>query len=214
MTNPENPLRPRILDLFTENALKDTAAKGTLTNVVALCAGAQHGAHHFARSFDTNEPVLGLPINREIIETRIGLAFTAIERANALMPAGWVPDGRKKRGEFNVARYLAAILYDLLPHGTPGALGYEPAPTTTDPILAKWARIIADDRQGIPGAQMAVTVPGANNTTALKLRKMSKQVEFYLEHGRMPNEIELAQRMQMTAAEVDDFDDDSVDDDA
>jgi hypothetical protein len=212
MTNPQNVLRPRILELFTQNALTDTASKGVLETLVALCGGAQHGPAHITRSFDVNEPVLVLALNQDIIETRLGLAFTAIARANTLMPDGWVADGRVMKGEFNVGRYLGAILYDLLPHGTPGQVGYEPAPADTDVVLTKWARIIAQARQGVAGALLAVTVPGAQNLNTRKLRKISKQVDFYLAHGRMPTEPELAELLRVVAvAEVEDSEEDSED---
>jgi hypothetical protein len=191
MNEGDSPLRLRILELFGENALKDNASRGGLENVVALCAGAQHGVTHLTRSFDINEDILSLPLNRDLIETRLGLAFTAIERANALMPVGWVADGRVMKGEFNIGRYLAAILYDLLPHGTLGEIGYEPAPPNTDVVLTKWARIIAEARQEVPGALLAVTVPGAQNLNGRKLRKISRQVDFYLANGRMPTDREL-----------------------
>jgi len=203
MTNPQNPLRPRILELFSQSVLTDTASKGTLESVVALCAGAQHGPCHITRSFDINEPVLALPVNPELIETRVGLACTAIARANAEMPADWVQDGRVARGEFNIGRYLGAILYDLLPHGTPGEPTYEPAPADTDVVLAKWARVIARARQGEPGALLAVTVKGAQNLNPRKLRKISKQVDFFLAHGRMPTEPELAELVRVVAPGAD-----------
>ena len=205
MTNPQNPLRPRILELFTENALKDNASKGALENVIALCAGAQHGVPHITRSFDINEPILGLPVNPELIETRVGLACTAIARANALMPAGWTPDGRIMRGEFNIGRYLAVILYDLLPHGTPGAPGYEPAPSNLDAVLDKWARIIAEARQDIPGSQakLAVVDSARSTGTSSGRRKVSKQVDFYLAHRRMPTDTELAELVRVVAPGAD-----------
>ena len=214
MTNPDNALRHRILELFTENALKDNARKGTLENVIALCAGAQHGVAHLTRSFDINEPILSAPTNQELIETRLGLAFTAIERANARMPGGWVADGRVMKGEFNANRYLAAILYDLLPHGTAGQVGYEPAPTNTDAVLAKWARIIAEARQELPGSQAKLAVEDAarKGKSQSGLRKVSKQVEFYLAHRRMPTESELADLVRAVAIVEDSEEDDEEED--
>lgn len=211
MTNPDNALRPRILELFSENALRDNASKGVLENIVALCVGAQHGIGHITRSFDINEPVLSLPINRDLIETRLGLAFTAFTRANHGMPEDWVADGRVMKGEFNIGRYLGAILYDLLPHGTPGQVGYEPAPANTDVVLEKWARIIVEARQGVPAAMLAVTVPGAQNLHSRKLRKISKQVDFYLAHGRMPNESETAELLRVVAPDPEDSEEDNED---
>ena len=214
MTNPDNVLRPRIIELFTENALKDNASKGTLENVIALTAGAQHGVSHLTRSFDINEPVLSLPINRELIETRLGLAFTVMERANAMMPAGWVPDGRVMKGEFNANRYLASILYDLLPHGTAGQVGYEPAPSNPDVILSKWARIIAEARQELPGSSAKLAVEDASRKGKDKggLRKVSKQVDFYLANGRMPTEPELTALLRAAPVAVtDETDSDSED---
>jgi hypothetical protein len=196
MANPENPLRPRILDLFSPTVLADNASRGTLANVVAMCAAAQHGVHHITTSFDVNESILTDRIDQQLVETRLGLVFTAIARANDRMPVGWVVDARVAKGEFNVGRYIGVILYDLMPHGVPGQASYEPAPVDTDTVLNKWARLIADVRQGIPVATLAVTVPGAQNLTVRKLRKISKQVDFYLRQNRMPTETELADIMR------------------
>ena len=214
MTNPENTLRPRILELFSHTVLVDTASRGTLANIVAMCAGAQHGVHHITTSFDVNEPILADRIDQQLVDTRLGLAFTAIARANERMPAGWVSDARVAKGEFNVGRYIGVILYDLMPHGLPGQASYEPAPVDTDVVLNKWARVIADVRQGIPVATLAVTVPGAQNLTVRKLRKISKQVDFYLRHNRMPTELELSEIMRALvdsdAESLDDEDDDEA----
>lgn len=191
MTNVENPLHVMIVALFGQNALVDSASKGVLENLVALCAGAMHGERHLSRAFDVNEPILRLPIDEARIQERLSLAFEVFRRANAIQP---MEDARIKKGNFNVGRYLAGILYDLLPHGAVGGAAYEPAPVDVEPVLTKWARIIAAvhaNDAATPIATAAVTVPGANNINPRKLRKMSKQVDFYLANHRLPNADEL-----------------------
>jgi len=213
MTNTDNALRPRILDLFTASVLADNASKGNLANLVALIASAQHGVAYTTCSFDRNEHILGLPINRELIETRLGLAFSAFTRANSRMPADWVRDGRVSRGDFNVGRYLGAILYDLLPHGQPGTPGYEPSPTDTDPVIDKWARIILDIRNNSAVAAASISVPGANNLTPRKLRRMSRQADFYIANGRLPNDQEMAEILEIGHAVEADEEDDATEED-
>jgi hypothetical protein len=195
IANVENPLRVQIIDLFTPNAVVDNASKGCLENVVAMCAGAQHGEGHLSKSFDVNESILREPVNEQLIVSRLNAAFEVFRRANARQP---MEDARIKKGNFNVGRYLAGILYDLMPHGTVGQPAYERAPEDIEPVLSKWSRIIAAIHAGdaaSPIALAAVTVPGANNINPRKLRKMSKQVGFYLEHNRMPNADEMREML-------------------
>lgn len=215
MNNVANPLHAQIVGLFTQNALADNASKGTLENLVALCAGAQHGERHLSRSFDVNEPILRVPVDVELITSRLNTAFEVFRRANAIQP---MEDARIKKGNFNVGRYLAGILYDLVPHSTVGAPAYEPAPVNTEPIIAKWARIIAAvhaNDAASPIAVAAVTVPGANNINPRKLRKMSKQVAFYLANNRLPNADEMRDMLATVAddsasAGTDDDEEDEV----
>lgn len=213
ITDVDHPLHAVIVGLFTQNALTDSAAKGVLENVVALCAGAQYGEKHLTKSFDINEPILHGPVNADLINERLGHAFDVFRRANLLQP---MEDGRKKRGNFSVGRYLGGIIYDLLPHGTPGTASYEAAPTNIEPILQKWARVIAAihaEDLASDMALLATTVPGANNINPRKLRKMSKQVEFYLAYGRVPSAVELRDLVAHTVgddASTESDDDDSV----
>lgn len=215
MTNTGNALRPRILELFSQSVLQDNASRGALTNIVALCAGAQHGVQYITTSFDRIEPILGEPINRELIETRLSLAFSAIARADTRMPAGWVRDGRVARGEFNVGRFLGVILYDLLPHGSPEEPVYEPAPTNTDGVLDKWARVIAEVRTRELMAILATSLPSgaAGNINLRKLRRISKQVDFYLQNNRMPTEQEIKELLKVPALGTVAIDEEDSDDD-
>lgn len=215
MNDINNPLREIIIEMFTQNALVDNASKGCLENLVAMCAGAQHGQGHLSRSFDVNESILRTPINRELITSRLTNAFEVFRRANAIHP---MDDARIKKGNFNVGRYIAGILYDLLPHGSVGSPAYEPAPVDTEPVMNKWTRMISAIHAGdaaSPTALLAVTVPGANNINPRKLRKMSKQVDFYLIHGRLPNDTEmttmLALRDDTASIVTDDEDEDEND---
>jgi hypothetical protein len=183
----EHPLRAQITELFGEVVLQDTDSRGNLANLMALLAGAQHGLGprtatgkypqcHITRSFDINCDILGLPLNEALIETRLRMCFAAFEQANALQP---MPDARVRKGEFNVGRYLGVMLHDL-------AIGRDPMVTVT-----KWSRTIANVRDGNEVMANAITMKGAQNLNYRKMSQISFQVDFALEHRRMPNEVEL-----------------------
>lgn len=199
MENEDHPLRSRVVELFSDTVLQDTASRGGLANIVALVAGAQHGSRHITRTFDINIDILHSPLNTDIIETRLRIAFSAIARANELYP---IQDGRIRRGEFNMGKYLGVILHDL-------DSGRDPVST-----VAKWGSVIARARGGDADALSAVTMKGAQNINARKLGQISFQVDFLAEYGVPPTDAQIQewkQRRGGDAHSVDDLDDDEPD---
>lgn len=183
----EHPLRASVTELFGEGVLQDIDSRGNLANLMALLAGAQHGLGprtatgkypqcHITRSFDINCDILAVPVNEALIETRLRVCFAAFEQADVLQP---MPDARVRKGEFNVGKYLGVMLYDL-------AIGRDPMA-----VVAKWSRAIANVRGGDETMANAITMKGAQNLNHRKMSQISFQVEFALEHRRMPNEVEL-----------------------
>jgi hypothetical protein len=193
MEMEDHPLRSRVTELFSDSVFQDTNSRGGLANIVALVAGAQHGVGHITRSFDINGDILNEPLNTHSIETTLRIAFSAIARANELTP---IQDGRVRKGEFNVGKYLGVILYDL-------ATGREPVST-----IDKWGTIIARVRDGNADALNAVTMKGAQNLNARKMSQISFQVDFFLEHGVLPTEAQI-QDWKMRRGDAQSVDDDS-----
>jgi hypothetical protein len=182
-----HPLRERIESLFGESVLQDTGSRGTLANLVALFAGAQHGLGprtatgkytqcHITRSFDTNSDILNHPVNEDLIEMRMRICFSVFERANELHP---ITDARVRKGEFNVGKYLSVVLYDLVS-------GRDPLAT-----VEKWSRAVASARTGIDMMLNATTMKGAQNLNYRKMSQISFQVDFVLANGRMPTDTEI-----------------------
>jgi hypothetical protein len=187
MEDPEHPLRAQIVALFGEAVLQDTDSRGTLSNLMALCAGAQHGLGprtasgkypqcHITRSFDVNCDILGVPVDAALIETRLRICFAAFERADDIIR---MADARVRKGEFNVGRYLGVMLHDL-------AVGIDPMV-----LVGKWSQTIASVRDGNGTMANATTIKGAQNLNHRKMSQISFQVDFALGHQRMPNEAEL-----------------------
>jgi hypothetical protein len=178
LNDPLYPLRSQITELFFDTQDNDTKSHGHLTNAVALCAGAQHGVKYLSKSFDVNEEILSTPVNEDLVETRLRLAFQPFRQANIRYP---ITDGRVKKGEWAVGKYLGAILYDIITN-----------PDSVPAVQERWAEIISRNRAGEDLAVTAVRINGAKAQTvnASKLSKICFQVKFALENRRMPLEAE------------------------
>lgn len=203
----EHPLRAQVTELFGEAVLQDTDSRGNLANLMALFAGAQYGLGprtatgkypqcHITRSFDINCDILDLPVNEALIETRMRVCFAAFERADELHP---MADARVRKGEFNVGRYLGVILYDL-------ATGRDPMAT-----VSKWSQAVARVRNGNEVMANAITMKGAQNLNYRKMSQISFQVDFALEHQRMPTDAEIREWKER-AGEGETVDEDEEDD--
>lgn len=202
----EHPLRERIATLFGEAVLQDTASRGNLANLVALFAGAQYGLGprtatgkypqcHITRSFDINSDILNADVNEDLIVTRMRICCSVFERADVLHPMG---DARVRKGEFNVGKYLAVILYDLVTGRDPMA------------VVDKWGQAVANARAGDATMLNATTMKGAQNLNYRKMSQISFQVDFALENHRMPTEAEIREWKERggDAASVDEEDED------
>ncbi len=174
-----HPLRESMTTLFFDSRLGDTPAQNNLSNAVALVSGAAHGVQYITRSFNMQEQKVegSTPISRAVIVDRLGKVFEVFRMANRSNP---LTDKRRMKGQFNVGKWLGAILYDLLMN-----------PDDTRQIQDKWAAYISRVRRGDENAEEASIITGAQNLNPTLLKKISTKVDIYLRDNRIATEVEM-----------------------
>jgi hypothetical protein len=198
LNDNDHPLRESMTTLFFDSRLGDTAAQNNLSNAVALVSGAAHGVHYITRSFNMQEQKVEdqTPISRAVVVDRLGKVFEIFRMANRSTP---LTDKRRMKGQFNVGKWLGAILYDLLMN-----------PDDTRQIQDKWTTYILRARQaGYADAEAASTIAGAQNLTPNLLKKISTKVEIYINHNRIATEVEMRTIVHPRDQPEEEVDDDS-----
>ena len=187
-----HPLRQAIIRHFGTTLANDNDGKKNLENAVALVAGALYGPKFITRSFGTQEENVSnpTPINRNHITQTLGALFEVFDRANSIIE---LTDGRKKKGQWSVGKWLGAMLYDI-----------QTNPTETGRVKEKWARYIARVRQSVAGAEDATKVAGAQNLTATRHKKVCKKVAIFMDEDRLALDSELADCVHLEGEEEDD----------
>jgi hypothetical protein len=126
----------------------------------------------------------------------LGKVFEVFRMANRSAP---LLDKRRMKGQFNVGRWLGAILYDILVN-----------PDDTRQIQDKWAAyILRVRREDDPRAEEASSITGAQNLTASFLKKISTKVAIYLRDNRIATEAEIKEVVHHTAGAEEGADDES-----
>lgn len=179
LNEPDYPLRTQITEYFFDTQNRDSESKPNLENAVALVSGAIYGEEFITRSYSRQEEHIENqePINRTAVVLILGQVFDVFRQANLIVN---LTDGRKKKAQWTVGRYLGAILYDILNN-----LGSIPQ------IQQKWATYIAKVRNDEPNANEAISVPGAQNMNVDRLKRISKKIEVYINTGRILTKEEL-----------------------
>jgi hypothetical protein len=175
-----HPLRDAMTTLFFESRLGDTSAQNNLSNAVALVSGAANGVHFIARSFNVQEVKVEdqTPISRAHVVSILGAAFEIFRIANRSAP---LTDKRRMKGQFNVGKWLGAMLYDLLMN-----------PDNTRQVQDKWANyILRVRREDDPRAEEASSLASRPHLTADVLKKISTMVDIYLRENRIATELEM-----------------------
>ena len=199
LNDTAHPLRARITQAWYDTQDADTNAKGALANAVAICAGILHGPEHITKSFDRNEVYLLEPVNTASVYTMLSHVLDVFDSADIAQP---MADQRKRKGEMAVGKYIGPMIYDMLTDGA-----------DLNQVKRKWADIVARCRRAEPLALEASTVKGAQNLTRRKLQRISIQVDFMRDRGRMPSDDEV-KAIVGTQADMDDestLDDDEDD---
>ena len=179
LNDDEHPLRESMTNLFFDSRLGDTPAQNNLSNAVALVSGAANGERYITRSFNVQEAKVeaSSPISRPYIVSVLGKAFEVFRIANRTIP---LTDKRRMKGQFNVGKWMGAILYDLIVN-----------PDNTRQIQDKWATYLIRVRRGDHQAEEASTIPGAQNLTPDLLKRISTKVDIYFRDNRIATEEEL-----------------------
>ena len=173
------PLRDLITQHFFDTRNKDNNNNNNLANAVALVSGALHGPRFITKSYSVQEQYIESqePINRTAVVTVLGSCLEIFTIADINIR----PDGRKRKGQWNVGHLLGVIMYDIMIH-----------PGETRMIQDKWVRFLIRYREGDELAPQAITLKGAQNLTATRYMRMSTKVDIYLRDNRIATENEIA----------------------
>ena len=179
LNDDEYPLRTQITEYFFDTRNRDSDGKPNLENAVALVSGALYGVEYITKSFSRQEENVERqdPIDRDRVVLVLGQAFDVFRQANMIVN---LTDGRKRRSQWTVGKYLGAILYDILTN-----------PEDVTRFQHKWATYIGKVRNDEPNANEAIDVPGAQNMNVNKLIRMSIKVEEYITTGKILSKEEL-----------------------
>ena len=173
------PLRTEISEYFFDTQFRDSKGKPNLENAVALVSGVLHGPEFITRSYSRQRENLAttIHIDRERVIETLGHVFDVFRQANLIVN---LSDGRRKKSQWAIGKYLGAILYDIL-------MNMESIPQ----IQQKWATYLGKVRNCEQNAEDAIAVPGAQNLNVDRLYRMSRRVDVYLESGRILSKEEL-----------------------
>jgi hypothetical protein len=180
LNDPNHPLRARITTTFFDTVDKDNDGKKNLENAIALVSGCLHGVCHITSSFDRQEEYVNsqeIP-DRTVVVTTLGLVLDVFRLADEQVP---LTDGRRLRGQWSVGKYLGAILYDILTNNA-----------DVRAVQQKWANYLARVRRDIAGAEEAIDISGAHNTTADRLKRKSFKVDIFMRENRLATKEEIA----------------------
>lgn len=211
LTAANHPLRA-VMDATFGDLTNDKKARRLLSNAVALISGALNGVNFLATSFNVQEPKVEdqTPPNRAAVVATLTHVFEPFRRAQADAP---LTRASKMRDQFNVGKFIGAILYDILTAGG-NAVAIRAAQD-------KWTTFLVRFRRQDAGAADAAKITGAQNLTPLMLRKKSKKVEVYVRENRVLTDAELEQLLQAqgrpeedTEGDADSYTDDESEDGA
>ena len=178
------PLRSVISSIFFDTQGKDNDGKNNLANAVALVSGAVHGVDYITKSYNIQEECLeGVEIPREKVLEVLTPVFDVFTQVDLTHPI----DGRKRRGQWNVGKYLGAMMYDYL--------------TTKE--TRKWVEYLIAVRSERPFAEEAVKLGGAQNLTANRYKRICTKVHIYLTENRIATDEELKPIVHSTSSEDD-----------
>lgn len=180
LEDEDHPLRSTVDEVFSEGLREDNDKRVTLANALAMVSGAVYGVDSITTSFvrqevnvmETDE------LDRDSISETLEHVFKVFVRANKTYD---IAHAGKKKALFNVGKWVAPILYDVL------ARGNKPIKE----IQKKWVDMMVRVRRGDENAAEAITIAGANNIKPDKLARISAKVQRYLDDQTIMTEEEL-----------------------
>ena len=194
LNDPDYPLRARITTTFFDTMEADNAGKKHLENAVALVSGILNGVRHITASFDRQEAMVEdqRPIDRAAIVERLTQILDVFRLADTHTP---LADRRKMKGQWSVGKYLGAILYELITSTR----------AETETVQMKWVNYLVRVRDGVPLAEQAIEISGAQNITPDKLKRICHKVGVFMREDRLATDAEV---MEIRHADLDSSDDD------
>jgi len=180
LNDDQYPLREKITTHFFDTRNADNDGKSHLENAIALLSGTIYGSNFITKLYNIQEPKIESqePIDRativEVLDSILDI-FTMADEQHPLQ------DGRKRRGQWSVGKWMGAILYDILTHVD-----------SLKMIQKKWASYIVAVRRDEEGAEEASKLGGAQNLNASRYKKICTKVDIYLRDRRIATDVELA----------------------
>jgi len=181
LDNDDYPLRNIISEHFFDTRNADTNGKKNLENAIALISGALNGVHFITKSYNVQECQIEKqdPIHRDEIIRVLGHVFEIFTIANTF---GNLPNGHKRRSQWNIGKWLGSILYDI-------HMAYDDEDIAE--IQQKWAKYIVAVRRGDDHAEDASKLSGAQNLTATRYCRICAKVNIYMSEKRIASDNEL-----------------------
>lgn len=183
LDDSDYPLRELITECFFDTRQKDKPSRRNLENAVAMISGALYGPQYITSSFSRQEEHVEAqdPIDRERIVTILTQVFGVFREADSRVKP---PSKCIKKSQFNIGRYLGAILYDVLMN--------QDDPEAIDRVHRKWVQYLFKVRSNVLYASEAIVVPGAQNINTDRLKRVSVKVQTYLTSNRIMTKDELS----------------------
>ncbi len=180
LEDEDHPLRSTVDEVFSEGLREDNDKRMNLANAIAMVSGAVHGVDSITTAFIRQEINVSETdeLDRDSISETLEHVFKVFLRANRMYD---VPHASKKKALFNVGKWVAPILYDVLTRGN----------KSIKEIQKKWVDMMVLFRQGAENSADAITIAGANNIKPDKLARISAKVQQYLDDRTILTETEL-----------------------
>ena len=180
LEDEDHPLRSTVDEVFSEGLREDNDKRMNLANAIAMVSGAINGVDSITTAFIRQEVKVSETeeLDRDSIAETLEHVFKVFLRANRTYD---VPHASKKKALFNVGKWVAPIMYDVLTRGN----------TPIKEIQKKWVDMMVLFRQGAENSSDAITIAGANNIKPDKLARISAKVQQYLDDRTILTETQL-----------------------
>ena len=178
---------------------KDPGQK-LLQNTVAVIAGILHGPHYITTSFDRLEEHVESveEIDENKLHHYLSLIFEILDEVDKTV---LLTSNTHKKAQLNLGNFLGPMIYDLIVQDS-----------SVHNIKHKWIQYLIQKRQDITNSKEATKIPGAQNITATKLKRVCTQVQMYLDEARLLTTTELNEICHIDIENDDDDDDESEED--
>jgi hypothetical protein len=157
-----------------------------LENAMGILSGILYGPEYITTSFDRLEEFVESrnDVDTEKIEYYFEKIFKIFDDVDTYMHQNYLSK-TKKKAQMNIGTSMGPIVYDLL-------ACYRDEEQLSM-IQNKWVQYLVKKRQNIALSKEAMQIPGAQNITPTKLKRICKQVEVYVNENRLLTAEELSE---------------------